>query len=51
MPYRIAKTDGGFKVKHGDKAFSKHPQTREMATRQMHAIAMHEFGHGAKKGS
>lgn len=51
MPYRIAKVDGGYKVKHGDKAFSKHPQTRHMAEAQRRAIAVHEFGHGSQKGS
>lgn len=47
MPYRIAKVGGGYKVKHGEKSFSKSPQTREMAERQRRAIAVHEFGHGA----
>lgn len=46
MPYRIAKVDGGYKVKHGDKAFSKHPQSRQQAAAQIRAIAASEFGHG-----
>lgn len=46
MPYRIAKVDGGYKVKHGGKSFSHKPQTKEMAERQRRAIAVHEFGHG-----
>jgi hypothetical protein len=50
MPYKIAKVAGGFKVKHGDKAFSKHPQTKEGAEAQRRAIAASEFGHGSNKG-
>jgi hypothetical protein len=50
MPYRIEKVSGGYKVAHGDKTFSKHPQSKEMAERQRRAIAMHEFGHGSHKG-
>lgn len=48
MPYRIAKVKGGYNVKHGDKSFSKHPQSKEKATAQLRAIAVHEFGNGAK---
>jgi hypothetical protein len=51
MPYKIAKVEGGYKVKHGDKAFSKHPQSKEMAEAQRRAIAVHEFGQGTKHGS
>jgi hypothetical protein len=50
MPYKIAKVAGGYKVKHGSKAFSKSPKTKEGAETQRRAIAAGEFGHGSKKG-
>lgn len=48
MPYKIEKSGSGYKVKHGDKAFSKKPQSKEMARKQLAAIEIHthEFHHG-----
>jgi hypothetical protein len=42
MPYHISKVKGGFKVKHGNKAFSKKPLTKAKAERQMAAIYANE---------
>lgn len=49
MPYKLSKVKGGYKVKHGEHAFSKHPLSHEQARKQQQAIAIHthEFGHGA----
>ena len=50
MPYAIAKSGAGFKVRNKEtgKTYSKHPQSKEMAERQRRAIAVSEFGHGSK---
>lgn len=51
IPYAIAKSGSGYKVKNKDtgKTYSKHPQSKEMAERQRRAIAMSEFGQGSKR--
>lgn len=51
MPYKIAKSGGGFKVTspnhpHG---FSKHPQSKQMAIKQMVAIKMNSHEGGESK--
>lgn len=43
MPYRLAKVEGGYKVKHGDKALSKKPLPRKRAAAQMRAVYASEF--------
>lgn len=50
MPYEIRKTKGGYVAAHkGGKAYSKHPQSKETARKQIQAIAIHthEFNQGA----
>lgn len=50
MPYEIRKVKGGYKAAHkGAQTFSKHPQSKETARKQIAAIAIHthEFNHGA----
>lgn len=52
MPYKIVKSGGGYKVSSDHGAhFSKKPQTKSMAKKQLAAIAVHthgaEFHHGA----
>jgi hypothetical protein len=51
MPYAIAKSGSGFKVRNKEtgKTYSKHPQSKETAERQRRAIAVSEFGHGSKR--
>jgi hypothetical protein len=54
MPYEVRKVKGGYKAAHKgtSKTFSKHPQSKETARKQIQAIAIHthEFGHGASSG-
>ena len=42
MPYKIAKVPGGYKVKEGNRAFSKKPLTKKGAEKQRIAIALSE---------
>lgn len=55
MPYSIVKSGGGYKVS-SDKGthFSKKPQTKSRAKKQLAAIAIHTHGehfqHGAQSG-
>ena len=56
MPYAVSKSGSGYKVRNKEtgKTYSKHPQSKAMAARQMRAIEMHshgrnvEFAHGAR---
>ncbi len=47
MPYKIVPVKGGFKVKKDQPGkavyFSKAPLTKDMATKQMRALYLHEF--------
>lgn len=49
MPYAVRKERGGYHVvnKENGHTYSNHPQTREMANRQLRAIHMHT---GAEEG-
>lgn len=50
MPYEVRKVKGGYEAAHkGGKAYTKHPQSKETARKQIQAIAIHthEFSHGA----
>lgn len=52
MPYEIRKVKGGYKAAHkGGEAYSKHPQTKETARKQIVAIGIStgEFNHGATR--
>lgn len=51
MPYEVRKVKGGYVAAHkGGKTYSKHPQSKATARKQIQAIAIHthEFGHGAQ---
>lgn len=51
MPYKIHKVSGGEVVEHAGHKFSKHPQSHEMAVKQLRAIEMHtHFKEGHKHG-
>jgi hypothetical protein len=53
IPYEVRKVRGGYKAAHkGGHTFSKHPQSKETARKQIQAIAIHthEFSHGAASG-
>jgi hypothetical protein len=51
MPYKIKDSGGGFKVTSPNhpQGFSKKPQSKEMAIKQMVAIKMHDKEHGGEK--
>ncbi len=51
MPYAVRASGSGYKVTNKDtgKTYSKKPQTRAMATRQMRAIAMSEGANDGRK--
>lgn len=51
MPYDIRKVKGGYKVGHKgtSKTYSKHPQSHEMAERQLRAIHMHAGAEDGRK--
>lgn len=38
MPYDIKKVEGGYKVKHGSKSFSKKAKSKKAAREQQQAI-------------
>lgn len=48
MPYKITKSGSGYKVKHGDKAFSKKPMSKKQAEKQRRAIEMNEHKTGKR---
>lgn len=49
MPYAVRKVDGGYKAtnKETGATYSKHPQSREMAARQIRAIHASQFREGS----
>lgn len=51
MPYTVSKSGGGYKVrnKESGKTYSKHPQSREMAVKQLRAIEMHSGAEDGRK--
>lgn len=51
MPYAVRKSGGGYRVtnKETGKTYSKKPQTKQMATRQLRAIAMHQGAEDGRK--
>lgn len=57
MPYTVGKSgSGGYKVRNKEtgKTYSKHPQSHDMAVRQLRAIEMNshasEGAHDGRKG-
>jgi hypothetical protein len=50
MPYEVRKVKGGYKAAHkGGKTYSKHPQSKETARKQIQAIAIHT--HESRNGA
>lgn len=51
MPYSVSKSGSGYKVRNREtgKTYSKHPQSRTMAVRQLRAIEMHSGAEDGRK--
>lgn len=51
MPYAVSKSGSGYKVRNKEtgKTYSKKPQTKAMAVKQLRAIAMHSGTEDGRK--